>query len=275
MTAPVELLLLWRTAPASTLLADQDLPGALLAFLAGRLEPRDHKEKSLLDQALRREDPSRAAFALGGRLWEGASEASDLALSWTLLAALHEHHPAAAVLSQALLARADKLRDRGHAQSQETEKAQSLRREADLLDRLALEWSRRTRVPILRRAEWWRHQLMTLDERDGMEADVAEQAARAERGDGTPTLQVIPEVGFPKTEEGSVVAAYRSLTEPLALRGARIAPEVLETALALEFPHLAEAVDRVVQDPLLLRRAGVPWARFRPLLLVGPPDLAS
>jgi hypothetical protein len=269
MTAPTDLLLLWRTAPASTLLADRDLPGALLAFLAGRLEPRDAEEKTLLDRALRGGDRGRAAFALAGRFSEGAREVPDMASSWALLAALNQHDPAAVALAQVLHERADELRERWRHESK-AKTAQALRREADVMDRMALDWSRRTRLSILKRASWWRDALTPTVEEEGI-GEAPMRTARAERADGSPTLHVISEVGFPETEEGSVVAAYRSLTEPLPLQGGRVAPAVLETALTLEFPHMAEAVDRVVEDLLLLRRAGVPWARFRPLLLVGAP----
>jgi ATP-dependent Lon protease len=46
----------------------------------------------------------------------------------------------------------------------------------------------------------------------------------------------------------------------------------VETTLRAEFPHLGDAIGRIIGD---LRRAGVAWVRFRPLPLVGPPGVGK
>jgi ATP-dependent Lon protease len=87
-------------------------------------------------------------------------------------------------------------------------------------------------------------------------------------------LNVVEAIGHPETEEISVVAAYESVTGPLPLKG-NVDPDILRSALTLEFPNFADAVERIVRDLTLRRRAGVPWARFRPMLLVGPPGIGK
>jgi hypothetical protein len=69
--------------------------------------------------------------------------------------------------------------------------------------------------------------------------------------------------------------AYQALARPLPLRGGDVDPGRPRTALPAEFPHLRGAIDWIIGDLRLRRRAGVTWARFRPLLVVGPPGVGK
>jgi hypothetical protein len=269
MTAQPELLVLWRTAAPTKLLADRELPGRLRAFLASRLEPRDADEKRLLDGVLRGDgQATNATFVLAGTLWSRFHPPADYAMTWTLLAALYDHEPAALAIAQGLLAHAEHLEQLGRQSFNEKDDRQALKREAARVERLALAWCRAIRSPVVLRAYRWRHELAppTFPTAGAQEATSKEEPPAA-----SPALQVIAEVGFPETEEASIVDAYEMFTKPLPLRGGWVNPDTLRTALSLEFPHMMEAADRIADDLELLRRAGVPWARFRPLLLVGPP----
>jgi hypothetical protein len=271
MTAGTELLTLWRTAAPTKLLSDEGLASRLRAFLAARLEPRDGDEKRLLDAVLRGDHQSaNAIFALAGVLSSGFHPPADLAMSWMLLAALCEHEPAMLALAQGLLAHADQLAERQLVVDED--ERQALRREAGHAERLSMEWCREIRSPVAFRADRWRSQLapQTFPPADA-ETSVSEPRPKKELLPATPTLQVVEKVGFPETEEGSIVEAYEALTKPLPLRGGHVDPEILRTALSLEFPHMLEAAERIIGDLKLLRRGGLPWARFRPLLLAGPP----
>jgi ATP-dependent Lon protease len=83
---------------------------------------------------------------------------------------------------------------------------------------------------------------------------------------------VVSAVGEPDSEGGAeMVASYGSLTSPLPLRGGKTTADLVEAALSAEFPNMGDAIDRISGDLRLRARSGVPWCRFRPLLLVGPP----
>jgi len=91
-----------------------------------------------------------------------------------------------------------------------------------------------------------------------------------------PTLQIVKEIGDPKGREGdAIVKAYKGLIEPLALHGAGIDIDHLESALAGEFPWMGAAIERIIGDFRLRRHAGLSWLRFRPILLVGPPGVGK
>ncbi len=262
-----DFLLLWRTVAPGTLLADPALPDKLLAFLTARLEPRDGEERHLLDMVLRDGDKAGdAAFSLAGAVSkEVYFSAPDLAMSWVLLAALRGHDPATLALVQTLLKMPDRLTESAR-RGLDGPKGKTLCREAVRARRPGLDWGRHIVVSVLRRPDWWQKRLATptMPQRSA-DADPVETTAE----DGTPALVVVKEIGVTETED--TWTAFEALTEPLPLRGGGVHPEALRTALSLEFPHMSEATDRITQDLALLRRAGVPWARFRPTLLVGPP----
>lgn len=89
-------------------------------------------------------------------------------------------------------------------------------------------------------------------------------------------LRIVEEIGDPYGDTGAEIeAAWQSLLEPLPLLGDDCNPERLASVLLSEFPHMRHAIDRVVGDLVLRRRAGLPGARFRPLLLLGPPGVGK
>src|SRR5262249_45134598 len=80
---------------------------------------------------------------------------------------------------------------------------------------------------------------------------------------------------LPRLEDGSVVSAYAELTKPLALTGVPVSPDLLRSALLVEFPSFGDAIQHVVEDVRLRQWAGLTWTHFRPLLLVGPPGIGK
>jgi MoxR-like ATPase len=101
-------------------------------------------------------------------------------------------------------------------------------------------------------------------------------AAAADAPATGPTRIVVAAIGDIGGSGGEEIAeAYQALAKPLPLRGGEAEPGQLRTALLAEFPHLGDAVDRIIGDLRLRCRAGVAWVRFRPLLLVGPPGVGK
>jgi ATP-dependent Lon protease len=85
-------------------------------------------------------------------------------------------------------------------------------------------------------------------------------------------VTVVKEIGATETDVGyEIEASWNVLTRPVPLKGGTIDPEYLGASLAAEFPHMRTVIDRVVGDFVLRRSAGVLGARFRPMLIVGPP----
>src|SRR6185437_5434082 len=273
MTNQPELLVLWRTTAPGKMFADRELAGQLRAFLAACFAPKNSNEKHLFDAVLRGDTlATNATFTLAGRLWSAFHPPADYAMTWMLLAALYEHEPASFALAQGLLAHADHLRQLAREGVKDEDDRRALKRESAEMERLALAWCREIRSPVAIQADRWRYQLASPSFPEvSAQEPTPEQERPEEQPLRIPTLQVISEIGFPETEENSIVGAYEALTKPLPLHGGRIDPESLRTALSLEFPHIVEGARRIADDLKLLRHAGVPWARFRPLILVGPP----
>jgi hypothetical protein len=194
--------------------------------------------------------------------------------TWALFAALHNHDPAIFVLTQTLLSLTERMVESARRGLDGLERSRTLRREAIRARRLALDWGRRIGTSILHSPGWWREQLMQPTPRETADRETASIKTSEGRQD-LPSLLVVKEIGFPETEEASIVTAYEALTEPLPLRGGAVDPKTLSTALSLEFPHLSDAIGRIVQDLLLLHRSGVPWAKFRAMLLIGPPGIGK
>jgi len=271
MTAPEHLLTLWRSTAPDRLFADLDLPATLLAFLAARLEPQDAREKQLLDEVLRCTwSAPEAALRLAGsiaRLHRGAPPPSDFTMSWVLWAALRGHDAARVTLAQRLMQIATGT-DEGIARFVGEHGPGVRGRKTKDAERFAIDWLRRVRRSVLDEFAEWLQEL----KRGFPDADPPSEGAPApadETRASGPTLQVLQ---TPANAEGADVAeACAALKEPLPLKGGDVDPAVLGAALELEFPQLREAIDYIVHDLALRRRAGVPWARFRPLLLVGPP----
>lgn len=270
MTAPEELLTLWRTAAPGHLLADRELPAKLLAFLAARLDPQSEREKRLLDRVLRGNwAPAEAAFRLARRLSQmrHRSVPSDFAMSWVLWSALRGHDGAIMALAQYLMQRAGELRATARNAAEKDGPAAGAS-EVEALEQLALAWLRRIQHSILGDFHHWLRALdLNNDDEDAPDSPDEGATPAAAPAAATPTLQVLKPAGGQKAFEEE----YAALAEPLPLKGGEVRPELLRGALELGLPHMAEAIDCIVRDLELRRGAGVPWARFRPLLLVGPP----
>lgn len=67
-------------------------------------------------------------------------------------------------------------------------------------------------------------------------------------------------------DDKALVEAWRFLAAPLPLAVGPM-PGLLETALQLEFPWMAEAIAAIVDDLRLRLTMGLPWFKVRPLLL--------
>jgi len=97
----------------------------------------------------------------------------------------------------------------------------------------------------------------------------AQQEART----GGATLVVAPN-GIPilkdDRDERALIATWKVLTQPLPLVAEKPL-HVLATVLENEFPWLSNAIEVLFDDLRLRQSMGVPWFKFRPTLLVGPP----
>ena len=131
--------------------------------------------------------------------------------------------------------------------------------------------------------------LLTADGRGGLRSalklfetdhDVAQPASRSweellrrpEVDVDAPTLRVVREIGDRSGKEGKEIAdRYKRLTQPLQLAGSKVDREILASVLHLEFPWLEPAITALSHDLRLAQIGGIPWVRFRPTLLVGPP----
>lgn len=82
---------------------------------------------------------------------------------------------------------------------------------------------------------------------------------------------VAQSIGTADSEDGKqLFRAWSCLTRPMALAKG-IAPDLLASVLSVEFPWMAEAIEAVAGDLRMRRSAGMDWAHWRPLLLVGAP----
>jgi hypothetical protein len=150
-----------------------------------------------------------------------------------------------------------------------------LKRQASLWRRIAREWWDEIETSFLRGSQHWSEGFTAVAAspllRQATPAVGTEPPAAAE-----PTRIVVAAIGDASSSGGEDVAeAYQALAKPLPLRGSETDPEQLRRALLAEFPHLRDAIDRIIGDLRLRRRAGVNWVRFRPLLLVGPPGVGK
>ncbi|HWF98190.1 MAG TPA: AAA family ATPase [Steroidobacteraceae bacterium] len=191
-------------------------------------------------------------------------------MTLALIAALHGHRLAAIAVAQTLIRIADD-REKGRVRSGR-EISQRLpdrhRAEAKRYLVLARAWATRFLPSILVGMDWWQAELARSD-RALSPGSVVTGDEDAQEQSGGPTLKVVAEIA--DIEGKSISSAYQGLTEPLPLRGGKVDPRLLHLALSLEFPHMTDAIDAIAQDLTLLRGAGIPWARLRPLLLVGAP----
>lgn len=214
---------------------------------------------------------SAAAMAAACKLQEKLAN-SDLVASWLVLAGLTGNGVACMLIADALFHRAA-------AADSHPGSPGSLQ-----LIEWAEDWSRsypsrdRSWLSILLPdgREWLQLALSALDQLPDADKPKAEPAAKVPTSDEPDNpdqhLRVVEAIGDSTSREGMLAAShYKRLTRPLPLAGSDRDPEIIGSALRLEFPWFGDAIDALMRDLRLLRRAGVPWIRFQPTLLVGPP----
>ena len=268
-------LKLWRTKPALELHRDFALLDDIVAFLGGRLIPKNDDERHLIAAFLRGGDGrAEAALALAGRHAPHFGMVPDLAMTLVLVAALGDLELAFLTLAQALDARAYALEIR-IARLGQGSGTSIIKREVALYRRLAGSWSERTGASLLSDPRRWSNALARIAALPLPEGGVQPPVPNAGTETG-PTRVVVAAIGNVATEAGgNMDEAYGGLSKPLPLKGGDVDPEAVHAALLAEFPHVHDAIDRIVSDLRLRRRAGVKWLRFRPLLLVGPPGVGK
>ncbi|MBI5164364.1 MAG: AAA family ATPase [Magnetospirillum sp.] len=187
--------------------------------------------------------------------------AGDLSASWLLLAAFYDDKAARIQLGAKLCLLA-------WGEDDSRRKA-SLRMLGDL-------WLRPLIKTVARefsgRRGMWLEIAETGIEHWRLKATSAEAATVAAPTDGV-SMVVAPN-GIPLVrgdrDDKALVEAWKFLAQPLPLaQGPDLS--VLATVLTLEFPWMANVIDAIFGDLHLRQAMGVPWFRFRPTLLVGPP----
>lgn len=273
----------WRTVdPEMHRLEDGDLtattqdlamfthvePGTLLADLQAHAKAGDRE----------------AVAELGEHLAALVKNEPDLALSWVSLAALAGHSQSTAVIAAVCVREAAKL---------ETVDGDSDADHVLRWLRKAKHWTRRGSW-----ASWFRDAYDDYLAGQSTATELLRETARAvprqvrrfleypevEReqtvgasastpdGSAVPTLRVLTEVGDPDSGEGrKLVRTYQQLTQPLPLHGSPLSPETIADLLRRDFPWMQPAIAAVLDDLLLSQRAGKPWLKLAPTLLVGPP----
>src|SRR5260370_15249081 len=142
-------LTLWRTKPALELHRNFALLDDVVAFLGGRLTPKNDDELHLIAAFLRGgDDRAEAALALAGRHAPPFGMVPDLAMTLVLVAALGDLEVAFLTLAQALDARAYALEIR-IARLGQGSGASIIKREAARYRRLAGSWSEGTGASLL------------------------------------------------------------------------------------------------------------------------------
>lgn len=184
-------------------------------------------------------------------------DGGDLAWSWVALAAALGSKPASLQVAAELVRRADHGGPR-------------------VLMALAFDWGKRVAADLACFAPDRAPLLRSLAEAGltKIEAEVKRTTASAAppRLWSGPVRQVctaIPKLRNDRDDK-MFVDTWQPLTDPLPLRSAPPLG-ILRTVLGAEFPWAEEAVEAVIGDLALQARLGQTWARFRPLLLLGPP----
>lgn len=186
--------------------------------------------------------------------------AGDLSASWLLLAAFYDDKAARIQLGAKLCLLASREDD--------SRRKASLRMLGDL-------WLR----PLLREVA------QSYASRRGMWLEIAETGIEHWRLKASKAVApvVVPKDGISMVvapngiplvrgdrDDKALVEAWKWLEMPLPLaQGPDLS--VLATVLTLEFPWLTNVIDELLGDVRLRQAMGVPWFRFRPTLLVGPP----
>lgn len=267
-----DYLALWRRMLPRELRREPTLRDDLAAFVAARLRPKDDAERLLLDALVRDGlDRAEAALALAARYAGLPRLPPDLAMSCTLFAALEGSEAAAAILAQSLRNRAEAFNERlSRVRRREKSGLAAMRRHAFWCRRAALAWTDEVNVAFLREPQFWANAFAAISSPLALRHLKSPETGASAEVTG-PSLIVVRKIDPAGSDGGEIGEDYRRLTEPLPLRGGHIEPRRLRQQLIAEFPHFEAAIERIVGDLQLRRRAGAHWARFRPILLVGPP----
>jgi hypothetical protein len=262
-------LTFWRTRPPPPetrlgRLAVDDVTAAIVASIV----PKDDEEGILLNQLCRRADGGIPAFRLAQR-YAAPGRDNDLYASLLLVAANTEFDPGVLALVQELLALAEAVEsDCRYGRSPAKAAARRLRTLA------ALWLKRRPLRSICVAAPRWMAALQRTTEPLKVvprTADRAPDSTADPVASGMPRRRVIEEIGDAESSEGRAISRrYEQLLKPLVLRGGAVDLGALETVLTLEAPNFEALVTTVLADLRLLRWAGAAWARFQPVLMVGP-----
>jgi ATPase family associated with various cellular activities (AAA) len=272
-----DYLALWRRKLPRELRKEATLPEDLAAFIAARLRPKDDAERALLDEFVRAGINRReAALALASRCAAGVSrQPTDLAMTCALFAALESSEAAAVILAQTLRDRADDFSKRlSRMRRREGGLAVAMRRHAIWCWRAALAWTDEVNVAFLREPQFWADAFKAIGSPITLRHLKSSETLASREVKGA-SLIVVTKIDLAGSDGAEFGDDYRRLTKPLPLRGGHIEPRRLRQQLIAEFPHFEAAIERIVGDLQLRRRAGARWARFRPILLVGPPGIGK
>lgn len=281
-TRPMRRLLkIWRTIPAARL---GFVDFGDLAIELAALTPTDTPELALrLTQAVSGEAAAMIELAhmLGERSSRNTERIGDVEGSWLLLAS--RRLPLACLLiAWALYQRS----------SEEARKAKPSK--VGFLKELAEGWLHRWEdesigrfgagsclediqiisVQLNRQAKW--AEQSPQKEVESNENETIALAPVSAPAPTQPSLTILEAIGDAESREGTALKkAYKKLLAPLPLKGDSLDPNQLETVLRLEFPWMANAITRIIGDFRLRRHLGIPWLKFRPILLLGRPGVGK
>lgn len=224
------------------------------ATVAEDLEPL--RAIALDGDGTRRRESARAALALARRLLgedpeDFIDDTADTAHAWLWLAAHRGSVAATLLLVNALIEKAKTI----HRDAKPKDAAARKRVQAH--QALACGWFDRVLSIWL-----WEPKIKSL-------AQVIAEDLREPSLYSGPTRTVIGR--WTLDHPGRDLAPYEVLAKPIPLAGGDRNLGAVTTQLRQEFPWMAGAIDRVADDLALCALGAEPWARIRPLLLVGPP----
>lgn len=227
-------------------------------------------EDGLLNQVLLEDQRTgQTAFNLACKLHKTRVD-GDVVMSWLAYAALSGASQAARIVFEML---SEEAADSAHLQDGET---------TDKLMTLAYCW-----LGVMDSYPWRLLSLLDADGRATFASQIQNLISGAKDGSGRadqsgqkvklPERRPRPQVSnvasyvIIRHPPSDLSRKYHRLTSALPLTGGHVDPAVLATALLIEFPWMESAIDTFVSELHLMRRVGLPWARFRPFMLVGPP----
>ncbi len=259
----------WRAFSPTQLAGMKNVEKSILDMLVQCTDPDQLPDPDLLHRAL--DDDATAMWQIGATIGRDGYEPGDVAMSWLLLAAVRNHAGATVALCFELVELGRQLTDAGtNFGGFEVEARPEVCTPARL-NRLALDWSRYIGPFLRRRSEIAEELLVSIDERS-----LIGRVWKAPGPTSRARLRVVDEIGEPSSKEGRHLAlVYGELTKPLPLAESRAPLDVVETALAMEFPTFVPVIHEIMMDARLMATGGNPWVRLRPMLLLGPPGIGK